>query len=59
MRRFAGGSHEGLLAALLSFVDAHLGTEPLRGVGHGVVHGGSRFTARLALMPTHWQRSTR
>jgi len=42
-RRFSGGSHEELLGALLGFVDAHLGGDALRGVGHRVVHGGTRF----------------
>ena len=43
-QRFAGGSHEDLLGALLGFVDAHLGIDALRGVGHRIVHGGSRFS---------------
>jgi acetate kinase len=43
-RRFSGGSHEELLGALLRFVDTHLGGDALRGVGHRVVHGGTRFS---------------
>ena len=48
-RRFSGGSHEELLGALLGFVDAHLGADALRGVGHRVVHGGSQFFRPLRI----------
>ena len=50
-QRFSGGSHEDLLGALLGFVDSHLGTDALRGVGHRVVHGGSRFTRPTRIDP--------
>lgn len=48
-QRFAGGSHEDLLEALLGFVDTHLGANALRGVGHRIVHGGSRFTGPVRI----------
>jgi len=36
-------SHEALLGTLLDWVEAHLGRDRLIGVGHRVVHGGSRY----------------
>ena len=37
----AAASHETLLSALLGFVDHHLNTTSLIGVGHRIVHGGA------------------
>ena len=64
-------THEDFLRVLLDWVDAHLGTAPLAGVGHRVVHGGQDFAApvlvddavltaldRLALLaPLHQKHS--
>src|SRR5580692_8174742 len=36
---------EGLLGALLFWVDHHLGDDRLVAVGHRVVHGGATYTA--------------
>ncbi len=40
-----------LLEALLSFVDAHLGTDGLAAVGHRVVHGGADHIAPERVTP--------
>ncbi len=64
-------THEDFLRVLLDWVDAHLGTATLAGVGHRVVHGGQDFAApvlvddavltaldRLALLaPLHQKHS--
>jgi acetate kinase len=51
-RRWEDGArqtHETLLDGLLGWIEGHLGGESLIGVGHRVVHGGSRFTAPVLI----------
>ena len=40
----SGMTHEDLIAALLTWLEPHLGHRPLEAVGHRVVHGGKDFT---------------
>ncbi|BBC73956.1 acetate kinase [Altererythrobacter sp. B11] len=47
----AGLTHEALLAALLEWIDAHAGGAPLAGIGHRIVHGGTRFAAPVRVDP--------
>jgi acetate kinase len=45
----ASETHESLLGELLGWIDQHVGTKGLAGVGHRVVHGGRDFTAPVLL----------
>jgi acetate kinase len=47
----AATTHEDVLAALLPWIDRHLGDSRLVGVGHRVVHGGRDFAAPVAITP--------
>jgi acetate kinase len=44
-----GQNHEDVLAPLLEWVEAHLGSETLVAAGHRIVHGGAHFTAPVRL----------
>jgi acetate kinase len=46
-----GDDHETLLGRLLVWIDAHLCADRLVGVGHRVVHGGTRFFAPAPVTP--------
>ncbi|HEY0418688.1 MAG TPA: acetate/propionate family kinase [Acetobacteraceae bacterium] len=47
----AEAGHEEVFAALLPWIEAHLGTARLAAVGHRVVHGGPDLTAPALLTP--------
>jgi acetate kinase len=51
-RRWPAGAsltHETFLDELLSWADAHLGSDTLKAVGHRIVHGGSEFAAPVRI----------
>jgi acetate kinase len=48
----AGHSYDAVLDDLLTWVDAHLGSRTLVGVGHRIVHGGRDFIAPVRLDET-------
>jgi acetate kinase len=51
-RRWPGGAamqHEAFFGDLFGWIDAHLGDDALRGVGHRVVHGGAEFSGPVVV----------